>query len=656
MFSYTPFIVLFPLLGFLFLGIFGSKVKNEKLLGIIGSGTVGLSFLVAAGMFFTMLGLEPEGRKHVVELFTWISAFTGTPSSFSVSVAYQVDQLSILMTLIVTGVGFLIHVYSIGYMRGDPGFWRFFAYLNLFIFAMLNLVLADNFLLMFLGWEGVGLCSYLLIGFWHDRKFETGGYKPGTATTSDAAKKAFVVNRIGDFGFLLAMFLIFVQFGSLNFDAVFSRAAVLSVGNTVMLWIGLLLFLGATGKSAQIPLFVWLPDAMAGPTPVSALIHAATMVTAGVYMVARCSVLYALAPGALQVMAIIGALTAIMAATIGLVQNDIKKVLAYSTVSQLGYMFLGMGVAAFSAGIFHVLTHAFFKALLFLVSGAVIHAMHGEQDIQKMGGLKHHMPTTYKTFLIGAIAISGIPPFAGFFSKDEILWKAFSSEHGSIALWGLGVIGAGLTAFYMFRLVSLTFEGEKRYGPDVHPHEAPKTMTIPLIILAFLSLVGGFVGIPESLLGGNSLEHWLEPIFAPAYDKLNMNPHPVEIAEYVLMIISVGVAAAGIYAARAVYLRRADLTERWKTKYATAYRVLFNKYYVDEAYDAMIVTPTVKMSEGFLWKGIDVAVIDGIVNGSAKLVARIAQGVRLIQTGVAQQYASIFVGGILFILLWLILK
>ena len=656
MFSYTPLIVLFPLIGFAFLGLFGSKIKSEKLLGIIGSGSVGLSFLVAVSLFVTMLGLHPEDRKHVVELFTWISTFTGTSSSFSVSAAYQVDQLSILMTMIVTGVGFLIHVYSIGYMHGDPGFWRFFAYLNLFIFAMLNLVLADNFLLMFLGWEGVGLCSYLLIGFWHDRKFDTGGYKPGTATTSDAAKKAFVVNRIGDFGFLLAMFLIFVNFGSLNFDAVFGRAAVLSEGNDALLWIGLLLFLGATGKSAQIPLFVWLPDAMAGPTPVSALIHAATMVTAGVYMVARCSLLYALAPGALQVMAIVGALTALMAATIGLVQNDIKKVLAYSTVSQLGYMFLGMGVAAFSAGIFHVLTHAFFKALLFLGSGAVIHAMHDEQDIQKMGGLKHHMPTTYKTFLIGAIAIAGIPPFAGFFSKDEILWKAFSSEHGSIFLWGIGVIGAALTAFYMFRLVILTFEGEKRYGPDVHPHEAPKTMTVPLIILAFLSIVGGFVGIPESLFGGNAVEQWLEPIFAPAYDKLRMSAHPVEVTEYMLMIISVGVAAAGIYGARTVYLRRTELANEWKTRYALAYKWLFNKYYIDEAYDTLIVTPTVKVSEGFLWKGIDVKLIDGIVDGSARLIASMAQGVRRIQTGVAQLYAMVFVGGILCVLMWLILK
>jgi NADH-quinone oxidoreductase subunit L len=358
----------------------------------------------------------------------------------------------------------------------------------------------------------------------------------------------------------------------------------------------------------------------------------------------------------MEVVAIIGAVTAVMAATIGLVQNDIKKVLAYSTVSQLGYMFLAMGVAAFAAGIFHVLTHAFFKALLFLGSGAVIHAMHDEQDIQKMGGLKQHLPTTYKTFLVAAIAISGIPPFSGFFSKDEILWRAFSSEYGSVVLWALGVLGAGLTAFYMFRLVSLTFDGEPRYGHDIHPHEAPKTMTVPLVILAFLSIVGGFVGIPESLLGGNAIEQWLEPIFAPANDKLSLIPHAVDVSEYLLMALSVAIAAGGIYLARVVYLRRQELAEQWKARFPKIYATLFNKYYVDEVYDAVVVTPTVKVSESILWKGVDVSVIDGLVNGSAKLVASVAQGIRRVQTGVAQQYATIFVGGILAILIWLIFK
>ncbi|HEX9614856.1 MAG TPA: NADH-quinone oxidoreductase subunit L, partial [Bacteroidota bacterium] len=578
-------------------------------------------------------------------------------TSFSVPIAYQIDQLSILMILIVTGVGFLIHVYSIGYMRGDPAFWRFFSYLNLFIVMMLNLIMADNFLLMFLGWEGVGLCSYLLIGFWHDRKFETGGYKPGTGTTNDAAKKAFIVNRIGDVGFLLAMFLIFTRFGSLNFETVFGAASVLSPGNETILWITLLLFIGATGKSAQIPLFVWLPDAMAGPTPVSALIHAATMVTAGVYMVARCSVLYALAPTTLAIVAVVGVVTALFAATMGLVQNDIKKVLAYSTVSQLGYMFLAMGVAAFGAGVFHLMTHAFFKALLFLGSGAVIHAMREEQDIQKMGGLKTAMPVTYRTFFVAALAITGIPPLSGFFSKDEILWKAFSSEIGSPLLWIAGAAGALLTAFYMFRLVMLTFEGQARYDSHkIHPHEAPKTMTIPLMILALFSAVGGFVGVPESLGGGNAFEHWLEPIFSRANLKLGLDHHGPEATEYVLMVLSVGLAASGIVAAWFVYTKRKEIAGKLRTKFSRMYRILWNKYYVDEAYDSLIVRPTVRISDTLLWKGFDVAVIDGLVNGSGRGVALVAQWIRKAQTGVAQVYATVFIGGILLILTWLIFR
>jgi NADH-quinone oxidoreductase subunit L len=648
---YTPLIVVFPLLGFLILGLFGSRMKSEKLIGILGSGTAGLSFLLALLVFFQMLSVEPEQRKQIVPLFTWLSVFTGSPSSFSVNISYQIDQLSILMTLIVTGVGFLIHVYSIGYMEGDRGFWRFFAYMNLFIFAMLNLVLADNFLLLFLGWEGVGLCSYLLIGFWYEKKF-----------TGDAAKKAFVVNRIGDFGFILGMLLIFSTFGSLNFSTVFSGASLLTMGNTTILWITLLLFVGAMGKSAQIPLYVWLPDAMAGPTPVSALIHAATMVTAGVYMVARCSILYALSPVAMEVVAVIGVVTAVFAATIGLVQNDIKKVLAYSTISQLGYMFLAMGVGAFSAGIFHLMTHAFFKALLFLGAGAVIHAMHDEQDIQKMGGLKEYLPVTYKTFLIGTIAIAGIPPFAGFFSKDEILWKTFSSEQGSWVFWLLGVLGAAMTAFYMFRLVTLTFEGKRRFstkggsasGGDHHllPHEAPKTMTVPLMILAGLSIVGGFVGIPH----WSGIEHWLDPVFSPAQYKLMSGEYSGGIMEYLLMAVSVGIAAAGIYAARWIYLQRAEIAESLAKRYSRIYRTLFNKYYIDEVYDAVIVEPAVKTSEEILWKVVDVTLIDGMVNGSAKVIGAIAQTLRKIQTGVAQFYAVIFIGGILFVITWLLFK
>ncbi|MBN1397632.1 MAG: NADH-quinone oxidoreductase subunit L [Bacteroidetes bacterium] len=641
MFEYVPIIVLFPLIGFLSLGLFGSRIKKEKLVGVIGCGAVGLSFLFALLIFFQMLSIEPDQRKQIVTVFTWLSTFTASPGSLSVEISYQIDQLSILMALVVTGVGFLIHIYSIGYMHKDPGFWRFFAYMNLFIFMMLNLVLADNFLLLFLGWEGVGLCSYLLIGFWYEKKF-----------TGDAAKKAFVVNRIGDFGFIIGMVLIFTTFGSLNFSTVFSSAPLQTTGSTTIFWITLLLFIGAIGKSAQIPLFVWLPDAMAGPTPVSALIHAATMVTAGVYMVARCSILYALAPVTMQIIAVVGAVTAVFAATIGLVQNDIKKVLAYSTVSQLGYMFLAMGVAAFSAGIFHLMTHAFFKALLFLGSGAVIHAMHEEQDIRKMGGLREYLPVTYKTFLIGAIAIAGIPPFSGFFSKDEIIWKTYSNEQGSPVLLILAILGAAMTAFYMFRLVTLTFNGEKRFNVHVHPHEAPKSMTVPLIILAFLSLAGGFVGIPHV----SAVEEWLDPVFSSALYRLLPGESTSELAEILLMAISVAVAVLGIAAARHIYLKRLDIATSFIKRYPRIYKVLLNKYYVDEIYDAAVVEPIVKGSNEVLWKGIDVAIIDGIVNGSAKAVAAISQFVRKVQTGVVQSYAVIFIGGVLFIIAWLLFR
>jgi len=643
MYPYVGLIVLFPFLGFLFIGLFGSKIKSEKLVGTIGSGAVALSFFVAVSIFVEMLSLPVGERQHIVNQFEWIGA-----GSFSVNAAFEVDQLSILMTLIVTGVGSLIHVYSIGYMHGDKGFWRFFAYLNLFIFAMLILVLADNFLFMFVGWEGVGLCSYLLIGFWYDKNFEKG-------TTGDAAKKAFIVNRIGDFGFLLGMFLIFTTFGSLNFESVFSAASVFSRGDSTVMWITLLLFVGATGKSAQIPLYVWLPDAMAGPTPVSALIHAATMVTAGVYILARSSILFALSPVTMEVVAIIGVATAFFAATIGLVQNDIKTVLAYSTISQLGYMFLGLGVGAFASGIFHVMTHAFFKALLFLGSGAVIHAMHDEQDIQKMGGLKKYLPTTYKTFLIGAIAISGIPPLAGFFSKDEILWRAFSD--GSPILWLVGAAGAGLTAFYMFRLVSLTFDGSPRFDEHhLHPHEAPKTMTIPLIILAALSVVGGFVGIPESLGGGNWFGRFLEPVFERANSKMLMPYHEASVMEYVLMAVSVLIAAAGIYFARKIYLEKKEIAERVASRFSRTYKLLLNKYFVDEVYDGAVVTPLVKGSEKLLWKRVDVGIIDGLINFSAKATEYASQFFRRMQTGVVQSYAVVFVAGILFVLGWLIIR
>ncbi len=632
--------VFLPLLGFVVNGLLGRKFKSEALVGTIGSATVGISFVIALAIFVEMLGSPPDERIHIVELFSWISA-----GAFSAHFAYQIDQLSIVMMLIVTGVGFLIHVYSVGYMHGDPGFWRFFAYLNLFIFAMLNLVMADNFLLLFLGWEGVGLCSYLLIGFWYDRNFDKG-------TTGDAAKKAFIVNRIGDFGFLIGMFLIVEMFGSLDFRSVFPQASAFPIGTPIITWMTLALFLGATGKSAQIPLFVWLPDAMAGPTPVSALIHAATMVTAGVYLVARCSVLFALAPTTMLIVAIIGAATALLAATIGLVQNDIKKVLAYSTISQLGYMFLALGVGAFAAGLFHVLTHAFFKALLFLGSGAVIHAMHDEQDIQHMGGLKGHLPMTSRTFLVGAIAIAGLPPLSGFFSKDEILWKAFSSGHW--LLWLVGFLGAGLTAFYMFRLYALTFEGENRWGQDQHPHEASRMMTVPLIALAVLSIVAGFLGVPESLGGNNAIEHWLEPVFAQASEKLVPSGYHAEMTEYVLMILSVAVAATGIFLAWTWYAKPSEMPRRLSTRFSALYTFLLNKWYVDELYETTVVTPTVKGSEKLLWRILDVGVIDRCVNGIAQLFAWLSRTVRLVQTGVAQSYVFVFVVGVVVILGWII--
>jgi NADH-quinone oxidoreductase subunit L len=634
--------VFLPLAGAVLNGLFGRWLKREWLIGGLGSLTVGLSFVAACGMFMELLDLPPDQRLFVVPFFPWISAGT-----LEVGFSYQVDPLSVVMMLVVTGVGFLIHVYSIGYMHGDRGFWRFFAYLNLFIFAMLNLVMADNFLLLFLGWEGVGLCSYLLIGFWYDRKFEKG-------TTGDAAKKAFIVNRIGDFGFLIGIFLIFTTFGSLQFTHVFPQASAFAVGTPVMLWISLALFFGATGKSAQIPLFVWLPDAMAGPTPVSALIHAATMVTAGVYMVSRASIFFALAPAAMTTVAVIGAATAVFAATIGLVQNDIKKVLAYSTISQLGYMFLALGVGAFAAGMFHVVTHAFFKALLFLGSGAVIHAMHEEQDITRMGGLREHLPVTYRTFLIGAIAIAGIPPFAGFFSKDEILWKAFADGHW--ALWALGFVGAGLTAFYMFRLVWLTFGGEKRWAAGVHPHEAPWTMGIPLVLLAGLSVVGGALGVPPSLGGANAIEHWLEPVFAPALEKLALTPHESFLPEYILMALSVGVAVGGILLARRWYAQVSETPGTLSTRFARAYDILRNKYYVDEFYDAAVVRPLHRVSERLLWKVLDVGVIDWTVNALARATGALSRTVRMVQTGIAQTYAVVFLLGVVTIVAWLLAK
>lgn len=645
MINYIFLTVLFPLIGFLFNGIFGSKIKNEKVIGIIGSSTVGLAFLFSILAFIETLGLPVENRSNTVELFSWLAV-----AGLNIKFAYLVDPLSLTMALVVTGVGFLIHIYSIGYMHGDKGYWRFFSYMNLFIFAMMNLVLGDNFVVLFLGWEGVGLCSYLLIGFWYDRKFEKG-------TVPEAAKKAFIVNRIGDFGFLLGMFLIYFTFDSLNFNEVFSKAANYPIPEATFGLIAIFLFIGATGKSAQIPLYVWLPDAMAGPTPVSALIHAATMVTAGVYMVSRASIIFALAPSVMMVVAVIGLLTAFFAATIGLVQNDIKKVLAYSTVSQLGYMFLAAGVGAFSASIFHVMTHAFFKALLFLAAGSVIHGMHDEQNIQRYGGLKKYMPKTFITFFVATLAISGIPGLSGFFSKDEILWNAF--DKGGFLFWLIGVLTAMMTAFYMFRLLSLTFYGKERFDHHhVHPHESPAVMTVPLIILAILSVIGGYIGMPAVFVGehGNLFEHWLAPVYAPALSKIAHFGHASHFTEILLMVISVALALTAIYAALNIYLKKPSIAEKVSGKFKGLYNLLWNKYFVDEAYEAAVIKPIQKGSEKVLWDFADSTIIDGIVNGSAHLINLFSNKIKKMQTGVAQLYAVVMMAGIALVLLLLILS
>ncbi len=645
MIDYIYLTVLLPLFGFLLNGLFGSKIKNEKLIGTIGSATVGISFLIAVFALFETIALPADQRTNVVELFTWLNV-----AGINIKFAYLVDPLSLVMALVVTGVGFLIHVYSIGYMHGDKAFWKFFAYLNLFIFAMMNLVLGDNFLVLFLGWEGVGLCSYLLIGFWYDKNFEKG-------TVPQAAKKAFIVNRIGDFGFLLGMFLIYFTFDSLNFLDVFSKAENFPISESTFGLIAIFLFIGATGKSAQIPLYVWLPDAMAGPTPVSALIHAATMVTAGVYMVARASIIFVSAPAVMTVVAIIGLLTAFFAATIGLVQNDIKKVLAYSTVSQLGYMFLALGVGAFSAGIFHVMTHAFFKALLFLGAGSVIHAMHEEQNIQKYGGLKQYMPKTFITFIIAAFAISGFPGLSGFFSKDEILW--YSYANGNLLYWIIGALTAVMTTFYMFRLVSLTFFGKERFNKkEKHPHESPAVMTVPLIVLAFLSVVGGYIGIPEIFSGehGNVFHNWLMPVFAASERKMAIYGSHTHLEELVLMVLSVAAALGAIYAAYIIYTKRIEIANSTAAKFKGLYNLLFNKYFVDEAYEAAVIKPIQKGSEKLLWKFFDVKIVDGVVNGAASLIDSVSSIIRKMQTGIAQFYLVVMSLGIVIVLFWIILS
>ncbi len=642
--------------------VLGLLRARKRLVSIVGVGSVGLATVATFIALSEYLGQTREVIRETY--FTWIAA-----GEFVVDASFQLDQLSAIMISFVTFVGFLIHVYSIGYMHGetDRGYARYFSYLNLFMFSMLVLVLGSNLPVVFIGWEGVGLCSYLLIGYYYEQEY-----------CATAGKKAFIVNRIGDFGFLLAIFAAFAAFGTSEFldlrEAVAADPGGVRAAATV---IGLLLFVGAIGKSAQLPLYVWLPDAMAGPTPVSALIHAATMVTAGVYMVARTNFFYQASPAAMLTVAVIGGLTAVFAATIGLAQNDIKKVLAYSTVSQLGYMFLGAGVGAFIAAIFHVVTHAFFKACLFLGSGSVIHACGGEQDMRKMGGLRKHMPITYWTFVVATLAIAGIPLFAGFFSKDEILAKAFAAGYTDLngfstvysVLWVLAVAGAFMTAFYMFRAVYMTFHGEFRGGHEAehHLHESPPSMTAPLIILGALSVVGGIlIGFPGQLLHRpelNRIEHFLHPVMAPlaaahgASGHAGQAAHGVSLStEWVLVITSVLVAVAGWMVARRFYLGDQAFAppQRLAERFPFVHKLLLNKYWVDELYDAVVVRPFFGLAR-VLWKVVDVVIIDTVcVNGSAFAVELTGDFLRFLQTGNVRNYALSVALGILIlaVVLW----
>lgn len=668
--SYLRWIVLFPLLGAVINGILGATIQRrygKQAISLIACGVVGLSFVFALRAFLQLTGLEPDERSLLDTLLRWIHI-----GSLQVDIAFVADPLSCVMVLIVTGIGGLIHVYSVGYMHDDEGYWRFFAYLNLFTAAMLTLVLADNLVLMFVGWEGVGLCSYGLIGFW---------YREHANTT--AGNKAFIVNRVGDAGFILGIFILFWGL----FEAGHGTTAVfrdlghlvhhlegqLVFGMPAVTLAALCLFVGAVGKSAQIPLYVWLPDAMAGPTPVSALIHAATMVTAGVYMMVRMHFLFSMSPTALGVVATVGALTAVFAATIGLAQFDIKKVLAYSTVSQLGYMVLGVGVGAYGAALFHLMTHAFFKACLFLGSGSVIHAMGDEQDMRKMGGLKDSMPLTFWTFIISTVAIAGIPPLAGFFSKDEILWLTFSGGHH--LLWLVGFIAAGMTAFYMFRQVFMVFFGENRADEHTraHLHESPRVMTFPLIVLALGAIFAGFLGVPPALGGSNLLEHWLAPVLGAGHaaGDAHGGHHSAVMIEYALMAASVGIAGVGIYLAYAMYRRRSVSPDTFTAiGGGIPYRAVYNKYYVDEAYDATAVRGTLGVSRlcfGFDQRVIDFAVngtakltgfvgwaiglfdqyvIDGLVNALADVTFAVGNRLRQIQTGNLSLYLYVIVGAI----------
>ncbi len=633
MLKYT-LIPLLPLIAFIINILFGRRYIKDKAHWISVPAVIG-SFVLAMGAFLDVRA----GEVININLYSWIVS-----GDFNVSIGFLIDQLTAIMLIVVTSISSLIFIYSIGYMRGDGGYYRFFAYLSLFVFSMLILVMANNFLLLYFGWEAVGLCSYFLIGFWFHKK-----------SAADAGKKAFIVNRFGDFGFGLGVILIFLTFGSLDYLQVFGNAG--SIANLTMNIFGyevrtitvicLLLFCGAVGKSAQIPLHVWLPDAMEGPTPVSALIHAATMVTAGVFVVARSNPLFTQSSTAMAVVAVVGGVTAIFAATIALVQNDIKRVIAYSTVSQLGYMFLALGVGAYSAGIFHLYTHAYFKALLFLAAGSVIHALHDEQNMQKMGGLKKYMPITYWVFILASLSISGIPGFSGFFSKDEILWRAYSAGGLGKFLWFLATLAALLTAFYSFRLIYLTFHGKFRgtHEQEHHLHESPPVITIPLMLLAIGAVAAGWVGIPPLFMQhGDKIGEFLAPVLG------HPPGHGTHAEEWLVMGLSVLVGLAGIFAAYIMYLKKTELPYKLGDKFQPVYKLFYNKYWVDELYDKSFVQPVLKASDKIILGFIDTRIIEGVVNGVPSLIGAFSQRLRKIQTGVLSYYALIMVLGALVII------
>ena len=652
--EYIWLIPFFPLVGAA-INLFLGKRLGKPLVSAIACSSVFVSFMLALWGFFTVLGLPEEERSITNILFNWV-----TIGDMEVNMAFLLDPLSAVMILVVSGVGLLIHIYSTGYMAHEARYSRYFAYLNLFTFNMLTLVLGNSLLLMFLGWEGVGLCSYLLIGFWFEKR-----------ENAVAGMKAFVVNRIGDFGFTIGVLLLFWSLAShgvmtLDYDEL--RESIGLLPTSTLTAVGILLFVGATGKSAQIPLYVWLPDAMAGPTPVSALIHAATMVTAGVYMIARMNFLYILAPDALSLVAWVGALTALVAATIGIAQNDIKKVLAYSTVSQLGYMFIGVGVGAFSAGIFHLVTHAFFKALLFLCSGSVIHGMSGEQDMRRMGGLRTKMPITFYTMLIGTLAIAGTPMLSGFFSKDEILWMAFASPHGHPLIWLMGATGAGITSFYMFRLIFMTFFGECRadHHTKEHIHESPYSMTIPLMLLALGAVLVGYLGVPKLLGGANEFEEFLKPVMG---HELALKFHS-EALEWILMGISVTIALVGFLVSYNLYMRRPEIPDLIIARVKRLHETVYNKYYIDEIYNAVFVENLLRLNDllakfdnrivdgivngcGTVLRAVvfvegkfDNIVVDGLVNLTASAVTSGGRSLHRIQTGRVQQYLLFGIGAL----------